>query len=146
MAAKIIKFPVDPRIKAQGTPRAAEKSIPLDLAIELIGTKPALLRNARVYSDDSLADLHQVIAGLFGWDGSHNYFFSHGSNRYEDPELFRINDSTAARCRKIYRACDVPVGNVLIDRDAPLFYIYNLGNCWELRISLCNEASLKQFG
>ena len=133
MAAKIIKCPVDPRIKAQGTPRAAEKSIPLDLAIELIDTKPALLRNARVYSDDSLADLHQVIAGLF-------------SNRYEDPELFRINDSTAARCRKIYRACDVPVGNVLIDRDAPLFYIYNLGNCWELRISLCNEASLKQFG
>ena len=39
MAAKIIKFPVDPRIKAQGTPRAAEKSIPLDLAIELIDTK-----------------------------------------------------------------------------------------------------------
>lgn len=146
MAAKIIKFPIDPRIKAQGAPRTTEKSVPLDLAIELIDTEPALLRNARVHSDDSLADLHQVIAGLFGWDGTHNYFFSHGSNRYEDPELFRINDSVSARCRKIYRACDVPVGTILTDRNAPLFYIYNLGNCWELRISLCNEMSLEQFG
>lgn len=146
MAAKIIKFPVDPRTGAHGTARTVEGGAPLDLVIELIDTEPAHVRRACVHPGDSLADLHRAIAELFGWDGTHNYFFSHGSNRYEDPELFRANDRLSARCRKIYPAAEVPVGNVLADRQAPLFYTYNLGNCWELRISLCDEVPLEQFG
>ena len=29
---------------------------------------------------------------------------------------------------------------------APLFYAYNLGNCWELRISVRKDVALEQFG
>ena len=98
MAAKIIRFPVDPRTKAQGTGRATEGGASLDLVIELADTDPALFRCATVRADDSLADLHALIADLFGWDGAHNYFFSHGSNRYEDPALFRSRDPLISRC------------------------------------------------
>lgn len=146
MAAKIIRFPVDPRTKAQGTGRATEGGASLDLVIELADTDPALFRCATVRADDSLADLHALIADLFGWDGAHNYFFSHGSNRYEDPALFRSRDPLISRCLKLYSAADVPLGNVLDGTEAPLFYAYNLGNCWELRISVRKDVALEQFG
>lgn len=146
MAATIFRFPVDPRTRAHGESRAAEGGTLLDLAIELVDTQPALVRRARVHRDASLAEVHRTIAELFGWDEAHNYFFSHGSNRYEDPAMFAAIDPVSARCRKIYSADDVPAGNVLGEGQAPLFYAYDLGNCWEMRISLCEGVSLEQFG
>lgn len=146
MAATIIKFPVDPRTRAQGDSRIAERGVLLELAIELADTQPTLVRQARVPSDASLAEVHRAIAELFGWDEAHNYFFSHGSNRYEDPAMFAGIDPISARCRKIYSAADVPADNVLGEGQAPLFYTYNLGNCWEMRITLHDDVSLEQFG
>ena len=40
----------------------------------------------------------------------------------------------------------MPLGNVLGGTEAPLFYAYNLGNCWELRISVRKDVALEQFG
>lgn len=137
MTAKIIKFPSDFASEAT-EPFAGEGDghSSLDIVIELANTEPSLFRNARVSADDSLADLHRVITGLFGWSGGHNYFFSQGSCRYEDPLLYGGQDQLCARYRKIYSAADVPVGSVLTGPDQPLFYVYNLVNCWELKIHL----------
>lgn len=146
MAATIFRFPVDPRTRARGESHVTEGGALLELAIELADTQPVTVRRAHVRHDASLAEVHRTIAELFGWDGAHNYFFSHGSNRYEDPAMFADIDPVSARCRKIYSAADVPAGNVLGKDQAPLFYAYDLGNCWEMRISLCEEVPLKQFG
>ncbi|MCI9261229.1 IS1096 element passenger TnpR family protein [uncultured Adlercreutzia sp.] len=141
MAAKIIKFPTDPSRGTNGTPRDEEDARSyLNVIIELVDTEPSLLRNASVRPDDSLADLHRVITELFGWNDAHNYFFSQGSCRYEDPSLFISQDRLSARCRKIYCADEVPVGRVLEQADKPLFYAYNLVNPWELRIHLDGRA------
>lgn len=141
MAAKIIKFPTDPRRGTNGTPHDEEDARSyLNVIVELVDTEPSLFRNASVRADDSLADLHRVITKLFGWNDAHNYFFSQGCCRYEDPALYLSQDQLSARSRKIYRADDVPVGSVLGRTDTPLFYAYNLVNSWELKIHLDDRA------
>ena len=115
----------------------------INITVELVDTEPSVFRSASVCSDDSLADLHQVITELFGWSDAHNYFFSQGTCRYEDPLLYSSQDRLAARCRKIYSADDVPVSSVLAQADRPLFYVYNLVNCWELKIYLEDCAAVE---
>ena len=147
MTAKIIPFPLERVRRREATPcedRLAHT--PLDLEIGPVGADSAFARHATVHADDSLADLHELIAQLFGWDGSHNYFFSHGTCRYEDPILFGSQDRLAARCRKVYSAADTCVGTVLERTDAPLFYAYNLTAGWELRINVREDAAIEQFG
>ena len=51
-------------------------------------------------ADETLADLHRLIIQHFGWDDAHNYFFSQGCDRYEDPLLFATQDRVSARCRR----------------------------------------------
>lgn len=114
--------------------------------MQLANGDPSFARRITVRSDASLVELHRHIAYLYGWDASHNFYFSHGSCRYEDPELFATQDSLSARCRKIYSAANVPIAHVLSESDVPLFYVCNLANWWELRISLIQNEALEQFG
>lgn len=146
MAAKIIPFPTDSRVAAQGTPRATDGDAALDLVIELVDAEPPLTHTVSVHAATSLADVHLLITRLFGWDNAHNYFFSYGSCRFEDPELFRSHDRLSARCRKIYSAADIPLGDVLGNGADSLFYVYDLVNCWEVRISRAVPAQWRQFG
>lgn len=146
MAAKIIKFPVDARTRVPGEPRTTEGGTALDLLIEPIDVDACALLNVRIRHDASLAELHRIITGLFGWDDSHNYFFSYGSRRFEDPELFRGHDRVSARCRKIYSAADAPIGSVLGEGTDALFYVCGLVRGWELRISRQACDSVAQFG
>lgn len=146
MAAKIIEFPIDARTRAQGKPRTTEGETTLDLLIEPIDGVMHTLLNVRVRRDASLAELHRIITKLFGWDDTHNYFFSYGCRRFEDPELFRSHDRLSARCRKIYSAADAPVGSVLGDGTDTLFYVCNLTRGWELRISRQTCDPVAQFG
>lgn len=145
MVAKIIQFPGNGRGRDQEAARSVE-GLRLDLAIEPIDADPRLSQTVSVQASDSLADLHCLIARQFHWDDSHNYFFSHGSCRYEDPALFRSQDRLSARCRKIYSAAEAPLGAVLAADAPPLFYVYNLASSWELRISLVDAVPLEQFG
>ncbi|MFR1168146.1 MAG: IS1096 element passenger TnpR family protein [Adlercreutzia equolifaciens] len=73
-------------------------------------------------ADETLADLHRLIIQHFGWDDAHNYFFSQGCDRYEDPLLFATQDRVSARCRRIYCAADVPLSRVFSRPEAPLYY------------------------
>ena len=68
--------------------------------------------SAFMSADETLADLHRLIIQHFGWDDAHNYFFSQGCDRYEDPLLFATQDRVSARCRRIYCAADVPLSRV----------------------------------
>lgn len=146
MTAKIIPFPLDGCPALPSVSRQDDGGAPINLIIELVGTNLTPLRGVSVRADDSLADLHAAIIRHLRWDGTHNYFFTHGSCRYEDPELFRAQDALTARCRKIYSAAEVPVGAVLGASSTPLFYVYNLACGREMRISASDEVPLKQFG
>lgn len=147
MTAKIIPFPLERVRRGEANLREGHVAhAPLDVEIGPVGADSAFTRCATVHADDTLADLHELIIGLFGWDNTHNYFFSHGTYRYEDPILFGSQDRIAARCRKVYSATEVCLGTVLERTDAPLFYAYNLTAGWELRITVREDAAIKQFG
>lgn len=147
MPAKIIEFPGQWRCIPEATQRDGALMPPvLHLAIEPIADGPRRPISASARSDDSLADLHRAIIGLLGWDDSHNYFFSQGSCRYEDPLLFASHDPVSARCRRIYCAGDVSLGLALGQSAAPLYYVYNLTRGYELKITLADAAAIKQFG
>ena len=97
-------------------------------------------------ADETLADLHRLIIQHFGWDDAHNYFFSQGCDRYEDPLLFATQDRVSARRRRIYCAADVPLSHVFSRPEAPLYYTYALPNGRELKIVLDDTVALKLFG
>nr|WP_232325614.1 plasmid pRiA4b ORF-3 family protein [Adlercreutzia rubneri] len=97
-------------------------------------------------ADETLADLHRLIIQHFGWDDAHNYFFSQGCDRYEDPLLFATQDRVSARCRRIYCAADVPLSRVFSRPEEPLYYTYALPNGRELKIVLDDTVALKLFG
>lgn len=147
MTVKIIEFPGQRR----GSPKIATcedafmHSV-LDLAVELAdGSSPHLL-SVSIQADQSLAELHRAITQLLGWDESHNYFFSQGCYRYEDPLLFGAQDQLLARCRRVYCAADVPAGLAFGQSSAPLYYLHNLTSSRELKITLSNAVAMKQFG
>ena len=102
--------------------------------------------SAFMSADETLADLHRLIIQHFGWDDAHNYFFSQGCDRYEDPLLFATQDRVSARCRRIYCAADVPLSRVFSRPEAPLYYTYALPNGRELKIVLDDTVALKLFG
>lgn len=147
VTAKIIKFPGQRQRASEPAPsELAFGRTVLDVVISLVDGDPSHSRNASVRADDSLADLHGIIARLYGWDDAHNYYFSHGSCRYEDPLLFSTQDCLSARCRHIYCAADVPVGRLLAHSATPLYYMYNLTSGRELKISLDSAQVMEQFG
>lgn len=147
MTAKIIQFPLD-RVGKREASLPAETVARRLVEIEIgPAARPgAPTRRTSVFSDDTLADLHEAITGLFGWDEAHNYFFSQGCSRYEDPILFASQDRVTARCRKIYSAAETPVGAVMLLEGAPLFYVYNLTAGCELRIALLEDVAAESVG
>lgn len=151
MPAKIIEFPGQWRRIPEAIRRdGALPPTVLRLAIEPIDGSPhrpiSATISATIRGDSSLADLHRAITGLLGWDDSHNYFFSQGNCRYEDPLLFASHDPVSARCRRIYCAGDVPLELALEPSAAPLYYMYNLTCGYELKITLADAAAIKRFG
>jgi hypothetical protein len=147
MTAKIIKFPSCGTSKEAYTFDDYPLQSSLSICIEPILSNTSPERTVILPSDGTLADLHELIALEYGWDDEHNYFFSQGSYRYEDPELFYVLDRITTRCQLIYSADRVPAGVVLFQTDMPLYYVYNLTNNWEVRIKVASvneEAPLRE--
>ena len=68
MAAKIVPFPTDSRAAAPGALRAADGDAVLDLVIEFVNTDPPRTRTVSARTSASLAEVHLLIARLFGWE------------------------------------------------------------------------------
>ena len=110
---------------ASGAPRSIDQVA--ELKVSLSGFRPQIWRRIRLPVTATLADLHQVIQVLFGWDGDHLHVFRVGKKHYSDPlmgldearneETILIRDATARDAGKIS-------------------YTYDLGACWEHEITL----------
>jgi hypothetical protein len=97
-----------------------------ELKVSLAGFRPPIWRRVRLPATATLADLHEVIQVLFGWDGDHLHLFQAGKKRYGDPsvDLEGTGDEAAVRTRDA-----VPAGGTVT-------YTYDLGACWEHEITL----------
>jgi hypothetical protein len=97
-----------------------------ELKVSLTGSQPLIWRRVRLPVTATLADLHDAIQVLFGWDGGHLHVFRAGKKQYSDPfiNLEGIADEGAVRVRDVL----TPGGNIS--------YMYDLGPCWEHEIAL----------
>jgi hypothetical protein len=129
-------------VQATGHPAAAELSQAMsafaasgapcsidqvaELKISLTGSRPPIWRRLRLPVTATLADLHDAIQVLFGWDGDHLHVFQAGKKQHSDPfmNLEGTVDEGAVRVRNVLR----PGGKIS--------YTYDLGACWEHEITL----------
>ena len=97
-----------------------------DLKVSLAGSQPLIWRRVRLPVTATLADLHDAIQVLFGWDGDHLHLFRAGKKRFSDPfvNLEQTGDEDAVRLRDVL----MPGGKIS--------YTYDLGACWEHEIRL----------
>lgn len=147
MTAKIIQFPGDCCVgSALPAPeiRAGQES--LVVSLHPLGFRSNQPRTVSLAFGSTLADLHRAIVRNFRWEDAHNYFFSQGNCRFEDPLLFAGQDCIAARMRRVQSAADISAESVLTPGAPPLYYMYNLALGRELAINLAEEAMLKAHG
>src|SRR6266536_3783865 len=93
------------------------------LTVSLVRMVPPTRRQVEVWSDLTLAGLHEVIQVLFDWDGDHLYEFVVGRRRYADPGYLDVCEDD-----------DVPLGEVAGRAGEVIGYTYDLGAGWEHRV------------
>ena len=86
---------------ASGAPLSIEQVA--ELKVSLSGARPPIWRRVRLPAVATLADLHQVIQVLFGWDGDHLHLFQVGKKQYADQftGLEQTGDEDAVRIRNV---------------------------------------------
>jgi hypothetical protein len=113
---------------------AAEGSIDqvAELKVSLAGFRPPIWRRLQLPVTATLADLHDAIQVLFGWDGDHLHLFEAGKQHYSDPfvSLDGTGDEQAVRVR-----------DVLTTPGGKIGYTYDFGTCWEHEITLDKTVS-----
>jgi Plasmid pRiA4b ORF-3-like protein len=109
---------------ASGAPRSIDQLA--ELKVSLTGSRPPIWRRVRLPVTANLADLHDAIQMLFGWDGDHLHVFQAGKKQYSDPfvNLERTGDECAVRVRDV------------LTSGGKIRYTYDLGACWEHEIIL----------
>lgn len=68
-----------------GAPRTMDQVV--QLKVGLTGSEPPSWRRVQLPAATTLAELHDVIQVLYGWDGDHPHAFTVGDREYSDPEL-----------------------------------------------------------
>ena len=109
---------------ASGAPLSIEQVA--ELKVSLSRARPPIWRRVRLPAAATLADLHQVIQVLFGWDGDHLHLFQAGKKRYADQftGLEGTGDEQAVRIRDV------------LTPGAKIGYTYDFGASWEHEITL----------
>jgi hypothetical protein len=95
------------------------------MKIVLSGFRPTVWRRLRLPATITLDVLHYVIQAAFDWDDDHLHVFEADHRRYADAGLEDCGDESGVRLLK-----------VLPRRGATMTYVYDLGDCWEHRITL----------
>ena len=109
---------------ASGAPLSIEQVA--ELKVSLAHARPPVWRRVRLPAAATLADLHQVIQVLFGWDGDHLHLFEAGKKQYADQftGLEGTGDEQAVRIRDV------------LTPGAKIGYTYDFGAGWEHEITL----------
>src|SRR6266446_5542618 len=109
---------------ASGAPRSIDQVA--ELKVSLADFRPPIWRRVRLPVTATLADLHEVIQVLFGWDGDHLHLFQLGKKQYGDPfgHLEGTGDEAAVRIRDA------------VASGGKITYTYDLGASWEHEITL----------
>ncbi len=96
------------------------------IKVTLKGTKPPIWRRIQVASDTILANLHDILQSVMGWEGYHLYQFLIDGIEYGDPNLLDELEAENARTATL---------NTLVRGEKFKFiYEYDFGDGWEHEI------------
>jgi len=101
------------------------------LKISLLYLRPPIWRRVQVAKDATLADLHEVIQAVFGWEHAHLHQFEVGDTLYGDPSMF--DDGFGFRTHDQARVRLDQLVNRGFDR---FFYTYDFGDNWQHEIKV----------
>jgi len=110
------------------------------LRVDLHGARPPIWRRLEVRSDMSLLTVHRVLQAAFGWMDSHLWRFSLGGDPFDHgSQLFLCewdveegeHEDEGAIAAKLVR-----LDETLQDPGDLLYYVYDYGDNWELRVVL----------
>jgi hypothetical protein len=91
--------------------------------VTLHAAKPPIWRRLRLPASTTLAQLHQVIQVVFGWEDAHLHAFEVGGRRYSRPD-FELWDEAADEG-------EARLQDLAARPGARLRYIYDFGDSWE---------------
>lgn len=102
------------------------------LKIVVEGVQPKVWRRVLVPDTATLADLHEIIQGIFDWDDSHLHGFQVGKERFSPPDDNEFMDfGTPARDTN-----DVRLSSIFVKKVTQIEYEYDFGDSWYHTIKL----------
>ena len=114
-----------------------DSPVVMRVRMDLKGAKPPIWRRIDMRSDLTLDIVHQVIQASFEWMDYHLYRFSIGGDPFDwKSECFRgpgDNDDSTAR---IVTSDEVRLDESLAKTGDVLHYVYDYGDCWDIKILL----------
>ncbi len=99
--------------------------------IELVDTDPLIWRQVEVPTSITLKGLHDIVQAAMGWFNQHLWEFQIGRQIYGQPvggETWNPNPPVSA--------AKVQLGELLKPRKTVIGYTYDMGDCWEHRLTL----------
>lgn len=98
------------------------------LYVELVDSHPPIWRSFQVPGQFTLAQLHEILQTVMGWQNCHPHLFRLGAKRYGVPALKQrppVEDEAT-----------ITLSEVLSPRSQPLFYTYDPADGWLHQIEL----------
>ena len=105
--------------------------------LDLKGAKPPIWRRIDIRSDLRLDNVHQVIQASFEWMDYHLYRFSIGGDPFDwKSECFVGPGDDDDSTERIVTSDEVRLDETLAKPGDVLHYVYDYGDCWDIRILL----------
>lgn len=121
--------------------RARRRGSRLVLKITLERVEPPVWRRFVVARMIWLADLHDVIQAVMGWQQCHMHEFEIGGVRYGEIDPHHDPEYAAM----IEDEFDARLGDLLTGPKSEFRYVYDLGDNWKHRIVVEGEADAHEF-
>lgn len=97
------------------------------IKVTLIGTRPPIWRRVLVPAELTLAQLHDVLQAVIGWENCHLHEFRIGGHRFGIPDPYdRFMGGPACANERKVRLCDVR------DKGGKEEYTYDFGDSWNM--------------
>src|SRR5215467_16218993 len=105
--------------------RATRSRAPIvyQIKVTLKKSKPPIWRCMQVTSATTLAQLHQIVQCVMGWEGYHLYRFEVSGREYGDPRMLEEMEGEEAR--------RVPLAALVRGEKAKFLYEYDFGDSWD---------------
>ena len=98
-------------------------SVVYQIKVTLKGSKPPIWRRMQVTSATTLAQLHQILQCVMGWEGYHLYRFDISGMEYGDPRMLEEMEGEDAR--------KVTLEGLVQGAKAKFLYEYDFGDSWD---------------